>query len=183
MTDQRLRDAERAWRATGSYQDEQAYLSQRLRTGAARHVFLDPDGTFGRWLGVVVRQATGVVYEQQCACVTNDARLVEGFYVPLGGAGFVLVDGIDFVGLTEVFHRGSSCDSSPRIGTNLTVARLERLQSVVGSIACWSTTLPGKQDHRVRLQVDTARLAEVAEAWVPVETPLGPGVLLYQNCD
>lgn len=180
MTDQRLRDAERAWRTTGSYEDEQSYLRARLLTGAARRVFLDPDGTFGRWLGVVVRQATGVVYEQQCACVTTDERLVEGFHVPLGGAGYAVALGMDCASLTTVFHTGQ--DSGPRISTNLNAAQLGRLQSAVGSIACWATTRRGG-DVRGRLQVDLTRLNEVAEAWIPVETPLGSGVLLYENCD
>jgi hypothetical protein len=33
------------------------------------------------------------------------------------------------------------------------------------------------------MTIDKDRIDQIAEAWIPVETTDGPGVLLYQNCD
>lgn len=41
---------------------------------ANRHVFLDPDGSAGDYLAVIVLHPTGVVYEQQCGGVACDLR-------------------------------------------------------------------------------------------------------------
>jgi hypothetical protein len=38
-------------------------------------------------------------------------------------------------------------------------------------------------ETRVSLRLDESRLEEVVEAWVPVLTPDGPGVLVWENCD
>ncbi|MFV2176746.1 DUF6210 family protein [Actinomadura sp. LOL_016] len=46
-------------------------------------------------------------------------------------------------------------------------------------------TSPSSNDCRrpAQLQVDESRLAEVDEAWVPVVTPDGQGVLVWLNSD
>jgi hypothetical protein len=41
----------------------------------------------------------------------------------------------------------------------------------------------GPAASKYPLRIDPARIDEIAEAWIPVETPDGPGVLLYKNCD
>lgn len=187
MADDAVREAERRWRATGAFEDEQAYLRAKVQAGLSKYVFLDPGGTFGRWLGLVVRRPTGVVYGTQCAGVCIHERFVEGFYVPLGGPSFDL-DQTDFLlpdrsDLTRAFHDdGGGCISSPSTGDTLPSEMLERLARAVASIVCWETTLEDR-DHRGHVTLDRARLAEAVEAWLPVESPLGPGVLVYENCD
>ncbi|MFJ9706886.1 DUF6210 family protein [Streptomyces sp. NPDC101234] len=37
--------------------------------------------------------------------------------------------------------------------------------------------------YPARLALDETRLADVDEAWVPVVTPDGPGVLVWENSD
>lgn len=47
------------WTVSGSFEDEQAYLSAKAEGGQSRFVILDPDGTQPLWLGVVIRRETG----------------------------------------------------------------------------------------------------------------------------
>lgn len=155
-----------------------------MGTSAMRHVFLDPDETLPYLLGVIIAHPTGVCYEHQCAGTETALRSLEGYFLPLGGLRFEPEEGV-FVPkeLTEVFHRGKAClwGGQPwRLAPGLPLLpadRLERLRSVVEAIPYWS----GNQ--RGHLQVDEARLGELLEAWVPVLTADGPGVLAWANCD
>ncbi len=158
-----------------------------------RKVVVDPDGTGQSYLGVIVQHATGVEYEQQCAGVECAMRTVEGYYVPLGGwktdpdAGRVEWDE-----LTNVFHRGVGPVGCPFGGapwpsgsTNLRLPadRLEELRSAVAAIPYWGPEDGPENQRRTGLRLDETRLGELAEAWVPVITPDGPGILTWPNCD
>lgn len=132
-------------------------------------------------MSVVVAAPTGVVYEQQCGGVSSELCKLEGYLVPLGGAmreaGAGMIDPAKF---TQVFHHGEHCVYG-ECGAPLEADRLQRLRRLVADIPFWTTD--GAKDIRQNLSLDEARLAELAEAWVPVQTPDGPGVLLWKNCD
>lgn len=138
-----------------------------------RFVFIDPDGTSaGGWLFVVVEAPTGVVYQQQYGGTACRQGQVEGFLVPLVGLGAV----DDLRDLFERHFRGS--------GTwrhSWTPEELAALRGPVEGLTYWTCDGTNEEPHPVRL--DDSRLAEVDEAWVPVVTPDGPGVLLWFNSD
>ena len=153
------------------------------KVAIVRRVFLDPDGTFpSGWLGVIVAASTGVVYANQCAGVGCDQREQEGYYVPVGRAKLDASDGnIDTWDLTLPFHDKRGCDWS-RVGERIPPECVAALEKEVAAIPFWTTTTCGS-DERASLLLDRARLAEIAEAWVPVITPDGPGILVWDNCD
>ncbi len=55
----------------------------------------------------------------------------------------------------------------------------------MAGIPCWKIFMPrrSQDDRQEPLQIDDSRLYELCEAWVPVLTANGPGVLLWENCD
>jgi len=59
---------------------------------------------------------------------------------------------------------------------------MESLAELVSTIPCWHTVENG-EDRREYLQLEKDRINECVEAWVPVRTPFGPGVLLFENSD
>lgn len=140
-----------------------------------RTVFLDPDGTASDWLGVIVRHQTGVAYQQQCGGTSTELRSAEGYYVPLAWGGLKPTD------LTAPFHRGKACLHAA--GTPLSPERLGALRQSVEAIAFWTSREEGDNDTRAPLRLDDDRIAELVEAWVPVITPAGGGVLVWPNCD
>lgn len=170
------------WTTTGSFQDEQVYLAASIQAGTVQFVFLDPDGTMPEWLAVVVRKQTGVVYGNQCGGVGTVQRFIEGYLVPLGGSQFE-VDGGRIVPhlFREIFHEGDACKY---VWTGQTVPRdrLASLRRLIEQIPYWTSSFDGVgQKHPLRL--DESQVEEICEAWIPVETPDGPGVLLHANCD
>lgn len=170
------------WLETRAFEDEQAYLAARVRLGRVQFVSLDPDETLPPWLVVVVRSATGVVYGTQCAGVATEERLIEGYLVLLGGPRLgTESEPIDLASLNDVFHEGDACMWKWK-GRDFPNERLARLRALIETIPYWQCILEGR-DTGHRLRIDASRIHELAEAWVPVETPDGPGVVLYKNCD
>ncbi|QFG21091.1 DUF6210 family protein [Actinomadura sp. WMMB 499] len=151
---------------------------------AGRYVFLDPDGTQGEWLYVVVQAGTGVVYQQQYGGTATLLGGVEGYLVPIAARDPVTGrDGLRE--LRDVFERtlrgAGVAGAGPRgIGPGL----LDRIRSAVGALRFWPSgpsAEPGT--GRAPLRLDEERLPELDEAWVPVRTPDGPGVLMWDNSD
>lgn len=148
-----------------------------------RYVFVDPDGTWPSWMLVVVMAPTGVVYQQQCAGQVCDQRDMEGFLVPIGGYKLDADEGlIDPDAFTAVFHDGDGC----RWGSGynaLPAERLAALRQLVAALPYWSFGSRGETTARGALAIDESRLGDLTEAWVPVVTLDGPGVLIWNNCD
>ena len=141
------------------------------------HVFLDPDGTLGGSRGdpgfglhLLVQAATGVTYAHQCGGAAAEVRAAEGFLVPVGRARQAepLLD--FFAGR----GRGRTDDRDD--------AWLAELRRLLAEVRCWRAG-PDGRDEPHRLSLDEARAGEVAEGWVPVATPYGPGILLFANGD
>lgn len=122
-----------------------------------RFVFLDPDGTAGLWLYVVVEHRTGIVYQTQYGGTATWQGQVEGYRVPITAH-----DALD------ALRRWP--------GSGLT-----RLRELIGTITYWACD--GEEERPSPLVLDESRAAEIDEAWVPVITADGPGVLLWSNSD
>jgi hypothetical protein len=170
------------WLATRSFEDEQAYLAARVRLNDVPSVFLDADGMLEPWLAAVIRHATGVVYATQCAGVATEQRFIEGYLVLLGGSKYDATnETIEDDSLMNIFHQGETCMWHWR-GKDLPAERLQELKLLVEQITYWRSGGEGR-DSPYRLCIDQDRIGEIAEGWIPIETPDGPGVLLYKNCD
>lgn len=155
-----------------------------------RFVFIDPDGTAHDYLGVIVSHPTGIVYIQQCAGVETLMRSLEGYLVPVGGITFDPAQGsISSQGLTVTFHENGGCTyggegiGDPPRAPRLPPDRISQLRAIVESIPYWTALESGETSRRGQLRLDETRLAEIVEAWVPVMTPEGCGILTWPNCD
>lgn len=137
-----------------------------------RFVTLDQDGTADGWLHVVVKAQTGVSYQQQYDGHMCRQGRVEGFLVPVFGP-----DGL--TALRNLFERdlagaGTWNHSWPD-------DERERLRGIIESIPYWASDGHTEELHALRL--DESRISDTDEAWVPVITPDGPGLLLWPNSD
>ncbi|SCF23336.1 DUF6210 family protein [Micromonospora chokoriensis] len=137
-----------------------------------RFVFLDPDGMAGGWLYVVVEAQTGVFYQQQYGGTACRQGQVEGFLVPMAGADAVTA-------LRQLFEkdfRGAGTWNYPWPNEER-----NRLRQIIGGISYWACDGRREEPHALRL--DESRIREADEAWIPVLTPDGPGVLVWFNSD
>jgi hypothetical protein len=140
------------------------------------HVFLDPDGTQELGLVVIVEARTGVTYGQQCGGNATKQRTTEGFLIPVGSPSEARKV-YDWFWAT---FKGT-CYASP--GRDLwTPETIAQLQLLVGQIPCWYSTRDGK-DELHHLKLDTERMDDCIEAWIPVLTPYGSGILTLNNSD
>ena len=144
-------------------------------------VWLNPDGTWPSWLGVIIRAQTGIQYEQQCAGTGCNQRTVEGYFVPLGGPKLDPTNGkVDPDELRAVFHTGKACSQGN--GSTMSKERIENLRKLVGEIPFWVAD-DNLVNPRSNLTLDDSQLSEIEEAWVPVQTQIGSGILVWDNCD
>ncbi len=156
----------------------------------SRRVVIDPDGTAQSYVGVIIEHATGVVYEQQCAGIETAQRTVEGYFVPLGGCRFDPEAGnVGFEELRAPFHKRRGCHfgGTPSLESpdkpRLPPERIAQLKAAVEMITYWGPGDGSQDQQRTHLRLDESRLRELVEAWVPVITPDGPGILTWPNCD
>lgn len=146
---------------------------QTRDTAAKRHVYLDPDSCGGGWMFVIVAAPTGVVYQTQCGGYSCAQYEQEGYLVPLYGAD--LDEGMNEIFIGELKGYGMR-------GREWPAGVLDRLRAVVASLGIYGS---GRHDdpYPPSLALDESRLSEAAEAWIPVITPDGPGVLVWENSD
>lgn len=171
------------WLATGSWQDEQEFLWARVQCGELPHVDVDLGGDMPDGFAVVLRRPTGVAYMNQCTGTLCDHRIVEGVLVPVGLWKWE-ADGkreVKIEPFIEVFHDGKYCRND-WVGRQLPAERLETLRKLVQDVP-YAQLLWHVGDRPYRFRLDESRIDEIAEAWIPVDTVDGPGVLLYRNCD
>ena len=142
------------------------------------HVYLDPDGTGEFGLLVVVEAPTGVVYWHQCAGYMCSQRHAEGFVVPLG-------DRTAAEEIIAFFAKEFSGWPPPSAGDEPWNERnLSELDGIVAKIPYWHRTPERRRDEkRGLLKLDRSRVDEITEAWVPVVTLDGPGILVFENSD
>jgi hypothetical protein len=143
-------------------------------------VFLDPDGSIDLGLLLIVRWPTGITYSSQCAGGLTEERSLEGFLIPVGGP-------MQARPLQDFFarhcHGNPPVVGSPWWGAIWTDEVLSELASLIAAIPIWETGEAGDHDRRHFLSFDPERLSELTEAWAPVATPWGPGVLVWDNSD
>ena len=138
------------------------------------HVLLDPDGTLAFGVVLIISSKTGVAYSAQCGGTSNELRTIEGFLIPVGGTD--LADAI--YGWFWNRFRGNCHQSNVEWNAKL----MNELAEIVATIPCWKTNLDG-HDERGRLKLDENRIQECIEAWIPVSTPYGNGILTLKNSD
>ena len=139
------------------------------------YVFLNPDGTESIGLQVIVEFPTKIIYGHQCAGYVCETREAEGFLVPLGLSPEKFI---------RFFQRYEG--HPPRIvgGRNkLTTQDINELGDLVSSLVFWVTSANGQADRRLGLQLNTEQINEITEGWIPVKTPYGYGILVFDNCD
>ncbi|MFL1432693.1 MULTISPECIES: DUF6210 family protein, partial [unclassified Nocardiopsis] len=96
----------------------------------------------------------------------------EGFLVPVHGS-----DALDL--LRELFERdlrGAGTGGRP-----LSPPHRDRLDAALAEVVHWACD--GTEEHPGSLAVDEDALGELDEAWIPVRTPDGPGLLVWCNSD
>ncbi|MFJ9693834.1 DUF6210 family protein [Kitasatospora sp. NPDC101183] len=137
-----------------------------------RFVTLDQDDTADGCLHVVVEAPTGVHYRQQYGGTACRQGRVEGFLVPLSGPDAAAA-------LRRLFEE--DLGGVGTWGHAWPEAERARLRGIVESIPYWVSD--GHTEERGALSLDESRISEADEAWVPVVTPDGPGVLVWPNSD
>jgi hypothetical protein len=143
---------------------------------------IDPDGTQDPGLLVLVRADTGVVYEHQCGGHNTFQYQAEGYLIPIGPPGHSQE-------LREFFEREFRNfppyhGLNPSTGTEpaWSESTLTTLENLVGSLRIWYRDKDG-QDKWTRLVLDKTKSEQFTEAWLPVNTPQGKGILLWENSD
>jgi hypothetical protein len=139
------------------------------------YIFLNPDWTEDIGLHVIVEAPTGVVYAHQCAGCLTETRAVEGFLIPVGGAEAA----------RRIYAWFWSTFKGNCYGPIEWVEgrQLRELEVLVAQVPCWLTHPDGQDDERRFLELDKNRLGDCVEAWVPVKTPYGRGILVLENSD
>lgn len=137
-----------------------------------RYVLLDPDAMAdgAGWLYVVVRAKTGICYRQQYGGTACRHGEVEGFLVPVLGPG-------SYVQLRELFE--GYFDGAGTRHHRWRDKEIDSLRDLVQGVSYWASDALSATRHLLRL--DERRVSDVDEAWVPVLTPDGPGVLVWSN--
>ncbi len=122
----------------------------------------------------IVAHPTGVVYSHQCGGHSSLEQSLEGFLIPLGEPDLAQ-------GIFDWFWREfrGHCYAPE---TDWTADRITKLRDLIAEIPCWHTG-ESREDSRSFLQLDTVRMRECVEAWIPILTPYGPGILILKNSD
>jgi hypothetical protein len=141
-----------------------------------KYVFIDPDGSLKNWLFVIVEAQTGVIYMNQCEGYLTSGREAEGFLIPLNGAN-------DANKLVDFFAKYRGYPSGILSESNCAEDELDNLSDIVSQIPIWFSQNGSIEDERTFLKLDYERIQELTEAWVPVITPYGKGILIFENCD
>jgi hypothetical protein len=138
-----------------------------------------------KFIGIIIAAQTGVIYEQQCGGTNCDHAATEGFFVPVARREHLRnVSGADRFALdTDLLKAVFHADDDPEAcwalaASDLPPDRLERLAALVGLLCYY-----GPDHKQMPLALDHSRLQEGCEAWVPVTTPEGRAMLVWNNCD
>lgn len=139
-------------------------------------ILLDPDGTRSFGTVLLVEAQTGATYEHEAAGHWCEHRRVEGICIPLGpdqlAARLVEFFRTEFRGWPPVAGGSASWSDAQW------AACAERVRE----ITVWDET-PPSEGQWTPLELDAERQSEATEAWLPVRTPFGDGVLAFVNSD
>jgi hypothetical protein len=123
-------------------------------------------------MAVICEAETGVRYTHQTGRVRCLPRTTEGYYAPV-------FDGQSLAELRALFEDELAMQGA-RGGPEVLNPYVERIRAAVALVRMDSST---GGPSEARLKLDDSRLAEADEAWIPVVTPDGPGVLIWDNSD
>ncbi|GIH93775.1 DUF6210 family protein [Planobispora siamensis] len=149
-----------------------------------RYIYLDTSilGGLEDQLRLVIEAPTDVVYWNQYGGYSCLHGYVEGFIMPILPGPGVLAE------LRDVFENVLGGHGTNGSGFTWGPGVLERVRAAVADIGMQGLThdrhdrsWPGPYDCALR--VDEDRLAVLDEAWIPVLTADGPGVLTWENSD
>jgi len=136
-------------------------------------ILIDPDGSSDNsWLYTIIKYPTNVKYQQQYGGFANRVNQVEGFLVPVSATQALK----QLQGLFEKELKGNGTWGQ---NIELTEKQYEKLSALVETIPYWGTN--SKTPHN--LEIDTESLKEIDEAWIPIVSSDGPGVLVWANSD
>lgn len=139
------------------------------------YIILDPDDSQLLGLCVIVEAMTGVTYANQVAGYATEIRSLEGFLIPVGNVDSAKVI---YNWFWRTFH--GNCYHPE---TDWTSERTRVLSELVSQIPCWLTSSNVELDERRFLILDENRMNDCVEAWIPVITPYGRGILTLNNSD
>lgn len=143
-----------------------------MRVAGQRAVLVDPDGTAPDWTYVVIEHKTGVIYQHEFGGTATRLGEVEGYLVPVNGEN--ARSEFDAVFVQRLRGVGSW-------GKVLEPDLLEAVRNAVSTIRYWFDAQGSSEVEFLTL--DENRLDEVDEAWLPVVTSDGRGVLIWPNSD
>ncbi|MDP6636665.1 MAG: DUF6210 family protein [Phycisphaerae bacterium] len=139
-----------------------------------KYIFINPDGTEDVGLCLVIESPTGVEYGNQCGGHSNEERVLEGYLIPLGMLELEQ-ELYDF--FWEEF-RGNCYEPD----NEWTTERISKLETIIAKIPDWICS-KGGEDKKESLALDRNRIDECTEAWIPVLSKYGRGVLMLKNSD
>lgn len=142
-----------------------------------KYIFIDPDGTFDNWIYLLVENQTNIVYSSQCNGTDNEIRYLEGFLIPIGGDVYDvgMNQKIDIDRFVNIFKKKSKFQTNN--------FNIEELKKIIENITIWYSEEIDGNDVRNYLMLNESRINEAVEAWIPVLTPWGDGVLVWKNSD
>jgi hypothetical protein len=147
-----------------------------IKSVSAQLVIIDPDGTTGPYVLLLVPAGTGIIYQHQVAGFACEQRRLEGYIVPLGPPD----RGRE---LTEAFVSWFRGWPPPHGGTRWDAATMAALDKAVTAIYVSLEDASGRTAERAPLKVDWDRREEITEGWVPVSSVRGPAILVFPNSD
>ena len=140
-----------------------------------------------KFIGVIIDAATGVSYQHQCGGTNCLQEHLEGYFVPV--SRLEIDESGDPLGpdrlafdpdlLRAVFHHPDDLEACWACSTDqLPLDRQQRLAELIDLLCYYGA------DHAPQsIELDRSRLREGNEACVPVLTPDGRGMLVWNNCD
>lgn len=135
-------------------------------------VFLHPDCMKERYLYVIIAAETRVVYASQVGEEAGEIGELEGFLIPLSQHS---ISGQ----LMDFFSREFPGQAYQITWTE---GKIASLKALVMEISCWYTVKDGSDDC-FHLLLDETRMEECTKGWIPVHTPYGYGVLVFNHRD
>jgi hypothetical protein len=139
------------------------------------YIDVNPRGESPHFLGLIVDHRSGVIYGNQAGGLACVWRSLEGYLAVLG-SGAVAESYVRF--FTRFDGR------PPLAGEEWSPEDLAELSALVAGISGYSTTdESGYGETELAVRVDSDRVDELTEGWIPVRVGEAQGVLVFPNSD
>lgn len=125
------------------------------------------------WMAVLVEAKTGVTYTNQSGGTACRQLQIEGYYVPV-------FDQEAYNSLRSIFEVTLEGAGTSHREVKWQGPMLDQLREAVSRIRM-DSSIGGYAE--VPLILNEPQLAVIDEAWVPVISPDGPGILIWENSD